>query len=87
MARAQDTGQAHDLARTRITNAGKAPVLVEPVVGSITFRTSHKTLALLPVAADGRLGAAVRIPVKDGIATAQLKPEYKTIFYAILAAN
>ncbi|MGD8237271.1 MAG: cellulase family glycosylhydrolase [Armatimonadota bacterium] len=86
LARAENTGMAANMSRTKIVSQGKAPVIAEPVVGTITFRTSHSALALYPINVDGARAPAVSVPVKGGTATVELKSSYRTIFYEIQAA-
>lgn len=87
VARAENTGQAGNLARTRIENRGQAPVLAEPVVGSITMKTSKPALVMYPIMVDGRRGPAVRLPVTDGVARIELRAAYRTVFYEIVATE
>ncbi len=86
-ARAQNTGMTFNMARTKIVEIGGPPVIAEPVEGTIIFRTSADGLLLRPVRADGTHGPAVRVPVRNGIATVELKDDYQTIFYVIEAAG
>ena len=84
-ARAENTGMSFNLARDKILQNGGAPIIAEPVVGTVTFKTSRDSVTMYPIKVDGTRSAAVRIPVRGGTATVELKAAYKTIFYEIEA--
>ncbi len=84
-ARAENTGMAFNMARDKIVQNGRAPIIAEPVVGTVTFKTSRGSLTMYPIKVDGTRGAAVRVPVRNGTATIELKDAYQTIFYEIEA--
>ncbi len=85
VARAQNTGTSFNLARNRIVAPGRAPVLAQPVTGTIRFQTNRAALTLYPIRVDGTRAAPVPIPVQRGEATLELRAEYQTIFYEIEA--
>ncbi len=82
-ARAENSGQAADKQCTRLVEPGRAPIVVEPVVGQITFATSAPALKAYPVKADGQRGTAVPLTIADGKATLRLAAADQTIFYEI----
>ncbi|MGD2174096.1 MAG: hypothetical protein PVJ27_01735, partial [Candidatus Brocadiaceae bacterium] len=85
VARAENTGMAFNMAGTSIVQKGRAPIIAEPVVGTVEFNTSRDNLTLYPLRVDGSRGPGVDIPVKDGRATVELEPDSATIFYAVEA--
>jgi len=87
VARAENTGAALNLARTKLVRQGAGPVLAEPVVGAIRLKTSQKSLTLYPIKVDGTRAEGVELPVSNGVATIELKDAYQTIFYEIEAAG
>jgi len=87
VARAENTGTAANLAGNALVERGGPPVIAEPVVGNIRLRTSRHALVMHPVQADGTRGLAVELPIRDGVATIELKPSFRTIFYEVEAAR
>lgn len=87
VARAENTAMAFNLARTRVADQGAAPVISEPVAGTIRLRTSQTGLTLHPIEVDGSRGPGIAIPVEDGVATVELRSEYQTIFYQLEAGG
>lgn len=85
VARAQNTGMAFNMARTAIVQIGNAPVIAEPVVGTIRIKTARAKLTLYPVGVDGARGEPVAVPVKDGEAHVELTADHETVFYEIEA--
>ena len=65
----------------------KAPVIAEPVVGTVTFGTSQASLTAYPIGADGVRGAAIPLRVTDGAATLELEARHRTIFYEITSGG
>jgi len=82
-ARAQNTGMGYDLLETRVVVTGRAPIMCEPVTGTVSFRTSRSSLTLYPIRVGGTRGPGVSVPVVSGSAVVELKPEYRTIFYEV----
>jgi hypothetical protein len=87
VARAENTGMAFNMSRTRIAEDGDAPVIAEPVEGTVRFRTEHEALLLHPILADGTRGPAVPVPVQEGFAEVKLTPAARTVFYEIEPAG
>ncbi len=85
MARAENTGQASDLARTKIEERGTAPVICEPVEGTVSVNTTRGRLVMYPIAADGTRGRAIPVPFENGTAHLELAPDSRTIFYEVVA--
>lgn len=83
IARAENNGMAFNLSETNIVLAGTAPIMAEPVVGSIIFATNAAILTAYPIASDGKRGPAIPLTIKEGKATLDVKAEYKTLFYEI----
>ncbi|MFW6162898.1 MAG: hypothetical protein ACODAJ_09025 [Planctomycetota bacterium] len=81
-ARAQNTGMAFNLPRTKVVERGERPVICEPVIGTVSFRTGQDKLVAHAVAADGSR-TPVPIVVRDGIAELRLEAAHKTLFYEI----
>jgi hypothetical protein len=48
-----NTGQKWDATRTRTTNAGNSPTLIEPVTGTVTLRNIEGAKTVSAVALDG----------------------------------
>ncbi|MBM3498605.1 MAG: hypothetical protein FJX74_08015 [Armatimonadetes bacterium] len=86
VARAQNTGMAFNMARTKVTANGAAPVIAEPVVGTVRLRTTRPALALYPIRVDGTRGPGIELAVKDGLCEVPLTAASQTIFYEIEAA-
>ena len=84
LARAQNTGMAFDLPRTRVVEQGTAPVICEPVVGAVAFKTAHEALTMHALAADGTR-KPVPLTVQGGVATATLEAAHRTLYYEIIA--
>jgi hypothetical protein len=82
-ARAENTGQATDKQLTRLIERGTAPIVVEPVVGTITFATSAPALRAYPIRADGQRGPATLLTIAAGQATLSLTAAGQTLFYEI----
>ncbi len=87
VARVQNTGMAFNLARNSIVSKGGPPVIAEPVVGLIQVRTAHNTLVMHPLRADGTRGRAVPLAVREGLASIELTPDRRTIFYEVVAGE
>lgn len=87
LSRAQATGQAYNMERTKIKAKGTGPILCEPVVGTLTIQTTQPALLLYPIKADGTRATAIRLPVVQGRTTVELKREYRTILYELEAAG
>jgi hypothetical protein len=85
VARAENTGMAFNMARTKVVSNGSAPVIAEPVVGTVRCRTDQKALKMYPIAVDGTRGPAMEVPVRDGLAEVALAEGHHTIFYEIQA--
>ena len=83
VARAENTGVAFNLARTRVASPGAGPVIAEPVTGTVRFRTTRKSLVAYPIRVDGTRGAAIDVPIEDGRAEMALEEAYQTVFYEI----
>jgi hypothetical protein len=81
--RAQNTGMAFSMLETTVAVEGNAPVLAEPITGTVSFKTSLAAPKLYPIAADGTIGAGVAVPVINGNAVVELKAGYKTVFYEV----
>jgi len=82
-ARAENYGQAANHAMTRITRTGAAPVMSEPVVGTLSARLGAGSVVMYPIRVNGTRGPAVPLAVTGGVATIDLKAEHQTIFYEI----
>jgi hypothetical protein len=81
--RARNTGMAYSMLETAVTVEGDAPVMAEPVIGAVSFKTDKTAPKLYPINADGTKGAAVDVPVINGSAIVALKASYKTVFYEV----
>jgi hypothetical protein len=86
VARAENTGMAFNMARTKVVANGSAPVIAEPVTGTVRIRTSRKSLTLYPIQVDGARGTPVELAVKDGFCEVPLSSASQTIFYEIEAS-
>lgn len=85
VARTQNSGMAFNMSRSKIVDKGKAPIIAEPVIGTIEMKTRRKSLTMYPLAVDGTRKEGIAIPVKNGAASIELKTDYRTIFYEIEA--
>lgn len=81
--RAQNTGMAYSMLETAVTVEGGAPVIAEPITGTVSFTTNKTAPVLYPINADGTKGTGVAIPVVNGSAVVALKASYRTIFYEV----
>jgi hypothetical protein len=81
--RVQNTGMGYDLLESRVVVTGSAPVVAEPITGTVSFQTNKSSLTLYPLSVAGRRGAGVSVPVIAGSAAVELKAEYQTMFYEI----
>ncbi|MEX2671510.1 MAG: hypothetical protein WD294_05300 [Phycisphaeraceae bacterium] len=87
VARAENTGTVYDLVGSRILDAGRAPMIAEPVVGTVTIDTDRAGFRMYPVRVDGSRGDAVDVPVHNGQATFNLQADHETLFYEIDATD
>ncbi len=81
--RAQNTGMGYDLLESRVVVTGSAPIVAEPITGTVSFATDKSSLTLYPISVSGTRGAGVSIPIVGGTAAVELKAEYQTLFYEI----
>jgi hypothetical protein len=82
-ARAENTAQASNLSNTKLVDPGHAPVLCEPVVGKVLFRTDRLHVELIPINADGTRQKPIECVVSNGVAILDLKASYQTLYYEI----
>ncbi|MEX0741449.1 MAG: hypothetical protein WD079_01545, partial [Phycisphaeraceae bacterium] len=87
VARAENTGTVYDLVGSRILDAGRAPMIAEPVVGTVTIDTDRAGFRMYPVRADGSRGPGVDVAVQNGQANFELTADHETIFYEIDATD
>jgi hypothetical protein len=80
---AKNTGMAYDLLRTKVVVTGAAPIIAEPITGTVSFKTSKATLTLYPLSASGARRTGIAIPIVTGNALVELKAEYKALCYEI----
>ncbi len=85
--RAENTGFAFDVTRTKRLAGGSGPILIDPVRATVRIKTGRKDLAVIPVGADGTRGNALSAHVSDGWLTFEIGPESRTIYYAIGASR
>jgi hypothetical protein len=83
VARVEATGMCFSMNQDKVISRGRAPMLAEPVVGSVSFKTGAKSLAAAPVMADGSKGATVKLAIANGTATVKLTAASQTLFYEI----
>jgi len=84
VARAENTGQLWNSAQTKLLDPGKAPILVEPVCATVTFKGTRR-LAAHALDATGAPGPEVPSrAVADGVALT-LGPACRTCFFAVEA--
>jgi hypothetical protein len=83
VARAENYGQAANRAMNRITQAGIAPVMCEPVEGVVQVRCAATAGTLYPVRVDGTRAAGVPLPVSNGVVTITLDAAHRTVFYEL----
>lgn len=86
-ARAENTNQAANLAFTKITVTGAGPILCEPVVGSVDFRSSQPGYMLHPLSANGTRGTGRAVTVADGWASFTLLAADQTLFYELVSTG
>ena len=82
-AEARNTGMAYSMDQKSVAIEGGAPVIAEPVIGTVSFKTANSALTLYAVNVDGTRQAGVSIPILSGTAVVQLKAAYKTLFFEI----
>ena len=83
VARAENYGQAANRAMTRIAHNGDAPVMCEPVVGTVEFQCVGNAGMVYPVRIDGTRGPGRPLAIDNGIATVTLDAAGRTVFYEI----
>jgi hypothetical protein len=85
IARAENRGMSFDIARTRVVENGTTPILVEPVVGVVRFKTSASHVTAWTIGSNGSKQKEIAVAMKNGEAFIPLRAQSETIFYDITA--
>ncbi|MBN1347067.1 MAG: hypothetical protein JXQ73_30530 [Phycisphaerae bacterium] len=87
VARAENTGMVYDLFHTRRIAAGHGPILIEPVRGRVSIRTSRNDLRVRGLDPRGR--ETIELPVRregDRVSF-EIGPGARTMYYEIRAGG
>ncbi len=83
VSRAENTGMVYDLFHTRKIAAGHGPILIEPVRGHVSIRTSRRDLTVRGLGPLGQCVAEVPAEVAGGCLRFEMGPRAKTMYYLI----
>ncbi len=64
--RAENTGFTYDLFRNKAVDRGRGPILVEPIRGTVSIALPSAAWQVIPLAADGSRGPALRADYAGG---------------------
>jgi len=81
VARAENTGMVYDLFHTRRIAAGRGPILIEPVRGQVSIRTSQRELRVRGLDPFGKPTIDLPAMVEGGRLRFEIGPEAKTMYY------
>ena len=85
--RAENTGQVFNLTRTELKQTGSGPILVEPVTGQVTLRSSQRTFAVYARGADGSCTSLGECRAVSGRLQLELAPAARTLYDELEAVD
>jgi hypothetical protein len=85
--RAENTGQVFNLTRTELKQTGSGPILIEPVSGQVTLRSSQRAFAVYARGADGSSTPLGERRAVSGQIQLELAPAARTIYYELEAVG
>ncbi|MDD4539367.1 MAG: hypothetical protein PHT80_10165, partial [Lentisphaeria bacterium] len=81
--RAENTDFAYNLMRNRRLNAGKGPILIDPICAQISIATQQQGLKVKPIAANGQKLAPIPSQWADGKLTFTISEANASLYFAI----
>ena len=84
--RAENSGFAYSVTRSKRLAAGTGPILIDPVQAIIGLRHERRDLAVVPITAAGERLPPLSSSYADGWLTFTIGPASKTLFYALETA-
>jgi len=85
VARAENTGMVYDLFHTRKISPGHAPILIEPVCGSLSIRTSRAAMRVRGLDPQGATTVEMDCPIEEGRLRLDVGPRFRTMYYLLEA--
>jgi len=81
--RAENTGFRYNMLRKKKVADGSGPILIDPVRGRISIRTSVDGLTVKAIGADGSVLGQVPAQRADGKLSFTIGPDARTMYYEI----
>jgi hypothetical protein len=81
--RAENTGFAYNILRTKKANDGSGPILTDGIRGNISIATTQPDMEVWAVSAEGKLSEQVPTRYENGKLSFEIGPQWKTIYYQL----
>jgi hypothetical protein len=81
--RAENTGFAYNLLRTKKTADGSGPILVDGIRATISIATTQPEMEVWAVSTDGTLSEQLPTRYENGRLSFEIGPQWKTIYYQL----
>jgi hypothetical protein len=78
--RAENTGMKYNALRRRVIDKGTGPILIEPIVGTVSLKTSVKGLTVRPILSDGTRAEPLKTTYENGVLSFRIGPEARTMY-------
>lgn len=81
--RAENTGFAYNILRTKRTADGSGPILADGIRGTISIATTQPDMEVWAVSAEGKLSEQIPTRYENGRLSFEIGPQWKTIYYQL----